>query len=89
MITEKTRLALKIVQDNPGVRAAGFASLMWPDSDGHNAHKNGGNGSQKGKGMWLAGGSYLAKLRKKGLVQFGKTVWEYRITEAGIKELTQ
>ena len=61
--------ALNIIKDNPGLSARLFAKLMWPDSSMHTSVKNTGNGATAGKAAWLCGGSYIAKLRKKGLVK--------------------
>lgn len=46
---------------------------MWPDSLMHTRVSNQGNGATRGKAAWLCGGSYIAKLVIKGLVnQDGK-----------------
>lgn len=86
-MTEKQAKALNIIKDNPGIRAREFSEKMWPDGP-HRRSKNGGNGSQVGKGMWLCAGSYFAKLRKDGLITsvFGN-VREQKITGKGIELL--
>lgn len=89
MITEKTYKALIIIRDNPEITARYFANLMWPDSPAKNRHSNGGNGSQKGKGLWLSAGSFLAKLHKQGLLRHGGSVWNHRITPKGIVEINE
>lgn len=48
-----------------GIPARGFAHKMWPDSKGWNKVSRSG---VRGQGMWLSAGSYLQKLRNKGLV---------------------
>ena len=83
MISEKCYRALKIIENHPRINASGFANRYWPDSPGHKTVKNGGHGAQRGKGMWLAAGSYLAKLHKKGYLYRGKTGWEHVISEKG------
>jgi hypothetical protein len=65
----KKHKALIIVNSNPGITAREFAREFWPDHPGWNRVKNGGNGSVKGKGMWMLGGSYLRKLQKAGLIR--------------------
>ena len=46
-----------------------FAERIWPNSEGWKRHQNVGiNGAASGVGMYKAGGSYLAKLRKAGLL---------------------
>lgn len=76
MITEKTRKALFILDQNPGITAARFAALMWSDSAARSRVYNTGNGATRGKGMWLSAGGYLSKLKSRGLVY----IW---ITEGG------
>jgi hypothetical protein len=52
-----------------------FASLMWPDSEGHQrSHKVGQSGSSKGVGMALAAGGFLGRLRAAGLTDW-KPAW--------------
>lgn len=60
--------ALRIIANKSPITATEFAELMWPDSEGWNRVKNCGNGATRGRGMVLAGGSYLAKLKKQGLI---------------------
>lgn len=86
LITDKTARALQIVRDYPNISAKRFAKKMWPDSEGHKRSHNTGNGATSGKGMWLSGGSYLAKLVKK------KLVWRwngFEITPEGKKALEE
>ncbi len=70
-LTNAQLKALKILSatsySNP-ISAAGFAEKMWPDSNMHTSSKNQGHGATTGKAAWLCGGSYLAKLKKKGWI---------------------
>lgn len=75
--------ALDIIAAYPGLTAARFAELLWPDSEGWARVKNTGNGATRGKGMWLAGGCYLAKLVKLGLVRRGDDFRSFYLTVAG------
>jgi hypothetical protein len=69
-------------------RPGGFAFLMWPDSPMHIKVSNTGNGSTKGKGAWLCGGSYLKKLEKLGYVAAtGEFLNEWYITPKGKEAL--
>jgi len=68
LLTPKQKQALAIVQANPGIRPKRFAELMWPKSDCWERRYRCGNGSHKGGGMYQAGGGYLGRLRKLGLV---------------------
>lgn len=86
-MTEKRAKALQIIKDSPGIRATGFSEKMWPDGP-HRRAKNGGNGSQAGKGMWLCAGSYFAKLRKDGLItNISGNAWEQKLTSKGLEQL--
>ncbi len=62
--------ALRILKetniDKP-MSSAQFGLLFWPDHIMHLQVTNTGNGACSGKKGWLCAGSYLAKLRKKGL----------------------
>lgn len=73
MISETTRRALRIIRDNPErIRfAKDFARLMWPDSPAWKRSKKCGYGSHLGGGMYSAGGGYLGKLEKMGLIRCG------------------
>ena len=92
MITESQRKALEIIKHHPGIAPREFAAFMWPDSDGHRRHTKCGHGVTRGGGMNLAGGGYLGKLTRKGLIyrsssasrvgQFG-----YKLTGAGERAL--
>ena len=70
-ITKSQEKALNILKETSylnGLSASQFAQHMWKDSNMHTTSKNTGNGACRGKAAWLCGGSYLAKLRKKGWV---------------------
>lgn len=88
-MTEKQAFALNIIKENPGICAASFAEKMWPDSNMHTKHSNGGDGCQVGKAGWLCGGSYLGKLKKIGLVRSGGRLGErgFFITNLGSDQL--
>lgn len=92
-MTDAQYKALTILKDtnlslNKTMGAAGFATKMWEGSGMHTKHSNGGNGCQVGKAAWLCGGSYLAKLRKKGLTGVtGPRFNEHYITRKGREEL--
>lgn len=86
-MTDRQREALTILREFPGIRATAFAGKFWPDNDMHTRSKNGGNGNQRGKGAWLAAGSYIARLSKKGWVGHHFGTGGYMLTEKGKKEL--
>ena len=68
-LTDARRRALSILRNHPkGLTASEFGDLMWPNSPAHTRVYNcGPNASTTGMGVWLAAGSYLAKLRRAGL----------------------
>jgi hypothetical protein len=86
-MTDREREALTILREFPGIRATAFAKKFWPGHDMLLRPKNGGNGSQKGKGAWLAAGSYIAKLSKKGWVRHLWDTGGYMLTEKGKEAL--
>jgi hypothetical protein len=66
-VTPKTRKALTILRKHGQLSATRFAELNWPKSEyWQKSYKCGrkGNAAVRGRGMWLAAGSYLAKLAK-------------------------
>lgn len=65
---DRTLDALIIIRDNPKIDPRTFAGKFWPDALMHERRSRGGHGAQKGKGAWLAAGSFVAKLEKRGLV---------------------
>lgn len=70
-ITKAQEKALNILKGTSyldGLSATEFAQQMWKGSKMHTSSKNTGNGACIGKAAWLCGGSYLAKLKKKGWV---------------------
>jgi hypothetical protein len=72
-MTEKQQHALSIICNHPGITAKQFGHLFWPNHDGHEKHSNHGrSGSTIGKTIWLMAGSYLGKMRKKGLIRNGR-----------------
>lgn len=68
-LTDTQYKALKAIEKHPGIRAAGIAKVLWPDSSMHTKVSSQGNGACRGKVAWLAGGSYVGKLKAKGLVR--------------------
>lgn len=89
-MTKRQREALEILErvGPEGISPRGFGLTFWPDSDMHKKHSNNTYGAQVGKAGWLAAGSYLGKLRKKGWARYGG--WELRnycITKEGRKAL--
>ena len=65
--------------------ARDFARKMWADSPAWSRVYNIGHGATSGKGMWLCGGSYLAKLKKRGLADeiYSHGYWRWMISEKG------
>lgn len=61
--------ALAILADNPNITSSEFAELFWPGNHMHKRIANQGHGACIGKGAWMAGAFYLAKLQKKELVK--------------------
>lgn len=71
LLTIKQYEALKLIKAFPGMNAKRFAMLFWPNSPAHTKTSNQGNGACHGKAAWLMAGSFVGKLRKKGLVRWG------------------
>jgi hypothetical protein len=68
-ITPRTIEALRILRDIKPQTAAQFAELFWPGNDMHTRHSNcGTHGARRGAGAWLAAGSYLGALERRGLI---------------------
>ena len=90
-----TDKALDLINNNSIRSAQRFAQLMWPDSPcWKKVYKVGNNGATTGVGMWLAGGSFLAKLRQQGLIthydSFGSGVRiEIMLTNKGRERLNK
>lgn len=91
--------ALRIIDALPaGTRLTPntFATELWPpddpryDASWRRVSKVGTHGSTRGVGMWRAGGGFLGKLKRQGLIQqhyindFDRTFW---LTPAGEAEL--
>jgi len=68
-MSESQIKALNILLEHPKINAAAFAKFMWADSNMHKKVSNQGHGATRGKAAWLCGGSYMGKLKKKGLVR--------------------
>ena len=58
--------ALRILKKHDGMHPREFARFMWPDSPQWGVRL--GSGGARGRGMFKAGGSFLGKLSKLGLV---------------------
>ena len=63
--------ALKIIATKDIRSPKEFAKEMWPDSEGWQRVHNIGHGAHRGAGMYLAGDSFLGKLRNQGLIWGG------------------
>ena len=90
--------ALMILRDHGPLTPREFARLMWPDAPGWRASSNcGPNGAATGMGMPRAGGGYLGKPRKIGLVSTSHVAGQgrlrtrvmYELTNAGLKALME
>ncbi len=91
-----TNKLLEEIANKRGITAIELASKLYPDSvawgktyDGGNDRGSGSLG-QQGKGIWLAVGSQVGKLRKKGFVRHyldGNKFRGYEITAHGLKEI--
>ena len=84
-----TQRALKIIMDSAGtmLTAHRFGGMMWPDSKAHSRCSKQGGGSCRGKGVWYAGGLFLGKLEKRGLIR--RNDHEAWLTVAGHKLLDE
>ena len=67
-MTETMVEALRIIRDHEIDSPRQFALFMWPDAAGWNRLGKCGQGTTRGGGMNLAGGAYLGKLKKRGLI---------------------
>lgn len=85
--------ALEIIRDNEIETPRDFAHLMWVDSPCWSRVYNTGYGATRGKGMWLTAGSFLAKLRNRGLIIISREFRSNRIalclTKQGIELIQQ
>jgi len=88
-ITKAQRRALEIVRDRPGIAPREFAQAMWPNSKGHEHHHKCGHGSSKGGMMNMAGGGYLGKLVRAGLLErsYARHGSVFYLTKEGQEEL--
>lgn len=90
-LTASQRRALEVIREwwtvyRKEIRPREFARRMWPDSPRWQVHvKCGPNGSHRGGGMYLAGGGYLGKLARLGLISRGRD--GYALSSAGDKAL--
>jgi hypothetical protein len=70
MITDFAAKTLKIIKAQKGIHARELGDKLWPDSPAkRRSYNTGGYGACSGKGLWLSAGSYVAKLKKKKLVE--------------------
>lgn len=65
----RTAIALKVINENDVYSPRRFAELFWPNHEGWHRHGRIGRGTTHGVGMMLAGGAFLGKLQKQGLVK--------------------
>lgn len=70
-LSDRQKEAIRIIQENPGITARRFGELFWPDHVSQRKASNNSYGCQYGKAGWLMAGSYLGKLRKKGIIRNG------------------
>ena len=83
-LTTAQRRALEILRDKGPLPPREFSRWMWPDNIAHQATgKCGAYGVTRGTGMHLAGGAYLGKLSKAGLVSYDVRARSYVPSAAG------
>jgi hypothetical protein len=80
LITVAQYRALSILCENGPLSASEFGLIFWAGHKAHNKVSNGGNGAQRGKAGWLMAGSYLGKLKKRGLVE-ERTFRQFTVTD--------
>jgi len=82
--------ALTILRKHGPLTPREFAEKMWPDSPGwERVHKCGPYGASKGAMMPMAGGAYLGKLRKRGLVYWWRNGLLWEINPEGLAALEE
>lgn len=64
-----------------------FAMLMWPDAEAWSRHTKCGYGTTRGGGIKMAGGAYLGKLWKRGLIRQAGIHGQYYLTDEGLRAL--
>jgi len=99
MVKVSTRCleALEIIRKHPSLGAKRFAELFWVDSNMHRKVSNQGHGATAGKAAWLCAGSYIGKLKNRGLVKdvrwdkYGNIIYHssYELTQEGLEVLNQ
>lgn len=94
IITPKTRKALEILRDHPGITANRFAQEYFTGAEHEylfTAVSNQGEGACAGKKAWLCAGSLLGRLRKRGLAAPApySNPPQWHITAAGLDALSQ
>ena len=85
MVTETTKRALEIIRDHHITMPHQFARFMWPDNPAWSRTTKAG---VRGGGMNLAGGGYLGKLRKWGLITGGFNGMVAHLTSEGWRAIT-
>lgn len=82
-MTPGYRRALEIIRDDGPISPSRFAEKMWPDSPHwQESYKCGQYGSTRGRGVVLAGGSLMGKLRTRGWVthpyaRYGPDIYDW------------
>lgn len=85
-LTDSQARALAILESGEIHYPSQFAHQMWPDAEGWQRSSRRG---QRGSGMNLAGGSYLGKLRRAGLIydryveMYGPTYRVFELSSEG------
>ena len=83
----RTYEALKLLSEHPnGIAVRLFGLRFWPDNVMHSKVFNTGRGGAcKGKAGWLCAGSFLSKLKRKGLVDvlFNEHLILYKLSNRG------
>lgn len=86
--TKRCLEALTILKEKGHLSSRAFAEFFWPGHHMHRKISNQGNGACSGKAAWLAGGGYLNKLKKKGLVKTVNTDARlFQISDFGLETL--
>lgn len=92
-----TLRALIVVRDNPEIHPWDAAVFLWPTSSSSRKwYKGKSNGDVLSKGHWLAAGSYMSRLARRGLLlkeeireepTYTAMTVAYTITEHGLELL--
>lgn len=60
--------ALRLIEKSKPRSFRQFGELFWPNNPMHTRVTNCGNGARQGAGTFLCAGSFLARLKKEGLI---------------------